>query len=187
MNQVKEALKILIKGENDAVALYGQFLDKANSEGYKNIATLFEALIMAERIHIKNHYNALGEEFLPDQSEQIQIGSTLENLKTALTGEIEENKNLYPQLIKSIKKECNTDYGKVAKLSMTWAKVVEKEHAKLLKAAYKSLKLGNDISFDNISICQVCGNVVINKIADKECTVCGHDHIFFKTINQGAQ
>lgn len=185
MNKVRRALKILIKGENDAVVLYGQFLDQAKLEGYNNIATLFEALIMAERIHIKNHYNALGEEFIPVKSEIKQIGSTLENLITALTGEAYENKKLYPQLIKSIKKECSNDYGKVAKLSMMWAKIVEKEHARLLKSAFKSLKSGNDILFDNISICQVCGNVVIDKIADKECTVCGHDHIFFKTISQG--
>lgn len=182
MNQVKDALKILIKGECDAVALYAQFSEKAKLEGFNNITMLFDALVAAERIHIKNHYNALGEEFTPEKSTPQEIGSTLDNLFTAITGEVEENKNLYPRLIKSIKKECKTDYGKVARLSMTWAKIVEKEHARLLKLAYKSLKSGKDLSFKTIMICQVCGNIVIDKIDEKECVVCGHDHIFFKSL-----
>jgi len=182
VNSVKEALRTLIKGENDAVALYKQFFEQAKKENLHNIALLFEALVMAEKIHIKNHFSALDEEFIPEKSKNQSIGTTLENLNTALTGEVRENKELYPRLIKSIKKDINTQYGKVAKLSMMWAKNVEKEHAKLLKKAFKSLKKGNDIKLHSISICQVCGNIVVNKNSQKVCDVCGHDDIFFKSI-----
>lgn len=182
MNKVKDALRILIQGESEAVDNYYAFSIQANSDGYRNISILFNALVMAEKIHIKNHYSALGEEFLTTKKEGIKVLSTLENIKAALIGEVEENKELYPRLIKSIKTECRYEYGKVARLSMNWAKSVEKEHAKLLKLAYTSLKSGKDIEYYSISICQVCGNVVLDKKPGKECSVCGHDSIFFKSI-----
>jgi len=182
LNKVKEALQILIQGECDAVENYNEFSIQADIDGLKNISILFKALVMAEEIHIKNHYNALGEEFSVAKNKAMVVSSTLNNLKASLEGEVEENKELYPRLIKSIKKECSDEYGKVAKLSMTWAKSAEKEHAKLLKLAYKSLKSGKDIAFDHISICQVCGNIVLNMDSSKECSICGHDSFFFESI-----
>ncbi|MGL1891764.1 MAG: rubrerythrin family protein [Spirochaetaceae bacterium] len=184
MNKVKSALKILIQGESDAVETYLAFANKAEEEGYINISLLFRALIVAERIHIKNHQNALGEDFIPVKNVLESVESTLININTALIGETEENKKLYPKLIKSIKKETSNEYGKVAKLSMMWAQKVEKEHARLLKIAYKSLSKGSDLDFKNILICQVCGNVEINKYNKNECGICGHDSIFFKSLTE---
>lgn len=185
MDNVKETLKILIKGENDAVKLYKAFSQVALDEGYRNISILFDALVMAEKIHIKNHKNALGEDFIPEVDNEIKVSNTVENIRKSLISEVKENRHLYPELIKKIKKECKFEYGKVARLSMIWARDAEKEHAKLLKLAYKSLIKGNDIKFKTIAICQVCGNLVINRIPKKECTVCGHDSIFFESITGG--
>lgn len=182
MEKTQRALKILIDGESSAVNMYNKFSLTAKKEGLKNIYMLFSALVMAEKIHIKNHYNALKEEYTPVIDDEYKIGSTLDNLNTAIKGEVEENKKLYPGLIKSIKSECKSEYGKVARLSMSWAQKVEKEHSVLIKKAFKSLKKGNDIEFKSIYICQVCGNVVLDDKAKKECEICGHDIIFFKSI-----
>ncbi len=138
----------------------------------------------AEGIHIKNHSNALKEEYTPKIEENIEVLDTIQNLKAAIYGEIEEGKTLYPKLIKSIKKECRSLYGKVAKLSMNWAQKVEKQHAILLKTAYKSLKNGKDIEINKIYICHVCGNILLNELSDKECSVCGHDVEFFKDFKR---
>lgn len=182
MDNVKDALKTLIDGERGAVQMYTAFGEKAKEEGFENIALLFKALVAAEKIHIKNHLNALGEEYNKIVSEEISVKSTMENVEQALKGEVEENKHLYPRLIKSIKKSCGEMYGKVARLSMVWARDVEKEHAKLLNKALKSLKTGSDISFEKISICQVCGNIVLDDSSEKECAICGHDAIFFQAV-----
>ncbi len=187
MDRVKYALKILIQGESEAVSLYEAFSEKAKSEGFLNISTLFLALVTAEKIHINNHIKALGEDFTPINNEIPEISSTFSNILTAIEGEVEENKTLYPNLIKSIKKDCGNQYGKVARLSMTWAQKVEKEHANLLKKALISQKKGEDLSFENISICQVCGNVVLNEDYKDECKVCGHDSMFFKGLLRGRQ
>ena len=67
-------------------------------------------------------------------------GLTIENLANAIKAESHEGKYLYSKLMKNIKNETNTEYGKVANLTMLWAKKVEKEHARILKKALKSLK-----------------------------------------------
>lgn len=182
MEKVKKALKILIDGESSAVKMYSKYSDIALNEGFGNISILFRSLAMAEKIHIKNHFNALGEEYTPVIDEDFKTETTLENIKEALNGEMEENKSLYPKLVKSIKKECKSHEGKVARLSMIWAQKVEKEHAKLLKRALKSIKQGKDFTFNEIYICQVCGNVVLDRKSEKECEVCGHDTLFFKSV-----
>ena len=184
MKEVKDALKILIQGESDAVDHYFMFSEQATKEGYNNIALLFKALAMAEKIHIKNHLNALGEEFEIKKNINTSVLSTKENIDLALNGEKVESRKLYPKLIKSIRKYNKSEYGKVAKLSMTWAKLAEKEHAKLLKIAYASLSKSQDMVFETLSVCNVCGNVVIDQKKDEECKICGHDSIFFETVTK---
>ncbi len=185
MEKTKKALKTLITGESEAVQKYKKFAEAACNEGFKNVGELFGALAQAETVHIRNHMQALGEDYVPDIGEEDVIDVTTENLRNALSGEISENKILYPQLIKSIKKECREIYGKVARLSMLWASKVEKAHAKLLKKALKSVEKGKDIEVNSIYICNVCGNIVFDADCKKECSVCGHDTIFFKRQKKG--
>ncbi len=184
MTKTKEALKTLIKGESEAVANYEQFVVIAETEGYKNIALLLQALLKAEKIHIRNHLQALGEQFTPQITKEPVSSSTLTNIEVAIKGEMEENKKLYPQLMRSIKSEKKQTYGKVAHLSMSWAQKVEKNHANLLKIALKQLKKEQDLEVNGIYVCDVCGNVVFADDNQKECTVCGHDTIFFKRVSK---
>lgn len=181
MIKSREALKILITGESNAVKTYEAFAQKAREEGYDKIAQLFSALSKAERLHIKNHLNALGEDFSP-QLEEVELGDTLANIQTALLGEGEESRKLYPHLMRSIKSECKSEYGKVARLSMLWAKKAEREHEKHLKKAYKYLKRGLDFPCEVIYLCQVCGNIEIDRLKGDVCDICGHDIQFFNEL-----
>ena len=182
MEKSKEALRILITGESNAVITYEKFSQIAHDDGFTNIGRLFDVLSKAERIHIKNHLHALEEDFEPELDDVVH-GSTKENVMAAIKGETEESKKLYPKLIKYIKSECKSEFGKVARLSMIWAQKVEKEHARLLKVALKSLSTGNDMKIESIYLCQVCGNIVLDNLNGKECDVCGHDSQFFNIIS----
>lgn len=181
MEKSKNALKILITGECNAVKTYEAYSLKAKEEGYVKIAALFAALSKAERIHIKNHLNALAEDYTV-VTDEVVAGSTLDNIKSAIEGESEESRELYPRLIRSIRSECKTEYGKVARLSMMWARKVEKEHARLLKRAYKALKKGIDFQFQTIYLCQVCGNIELDNLKGDVCDICGHDIQFFSPL-----
>lgn len=182
MEKSKEALKILISGESNAVKMYESFAAKAVEEGWNNIAVLLQALSQAEKIHIKNHRNALKEEFSVEP-EEVELKTTLENLTTAIEGETEETRKLYPRMLRFIKRDTKSEYGKVARLTMTWARKVEKEHARLLKKARKALGNGQDLEIKRIYLCQVCGNIVLDDLGDGICDVCGHDDQFFTQVN----
>ncbi len=183
MEKSKEALRVLITGESNAIKTYEIFSQKAYEDNYENIGLLFEVLAKAERIHVKNHLHALEEDFEPILDD-VTIQSTMENLQSAIIAETEESKKLYPKYIKYIKSECKSEFGKVAKLSMVWAQKVEKEHAKLLTLALKALKSREDLQLKSIYLCQVCGNIVINDLTDNVCSVCGHDRQFFSSMGR---
>lgn len=177
----EKALKILIEGETSASESYSNFGEKAEEDGFSIVGMLFKALSKAELVHIRNHKKALGFDYSP-KAEKVIVSDTLNNLKTAIEGETEENKKLYPSLIKKIKKETKTEKGKVARLTMVWAQKAESEHAKLLKKALKAIKSGKDLDAEQIFICRVCGNIILNKNEEKECSVCGHDFLFFDKV-----
>lgn len=177
----QSALKILIDGERNAVEQYSSYAEIAREEGLTGVACLFNALAAAEKVHIKNHLKALGEEYVPAEPEDFCVQSTVENLSAAITGEVEEAKKLYPRLLKSIRKEMSSQAGQVARLSMDWAMRVEKEHAKFLKQALKQLKNGSDFTFEVLKLCTVCGNLTLVD-DESSCSVCGHDIIFFSTL-----
>ena len=181
MEKSEKCLKESINGESTAVIMYNDFAEVADKENLPKTACLFRCLAHAEKVHIKNHMSALQQPDYEAVIEKYSVSSTIENLKSAIEGETYEFKKMYPQFFKEIKKEQNTDYGKVAMLSMQWSSTVEANHAKILKQALKCLKKGTDFDAENIYICKVCGNVEIGQ-PSKACAVCGHDAAFFELI-----
>lgn len=89
MDNLKEAFA----GESQANHKYMAFARKADEEGYTQIAKLFRAAAEAERVHAHNHFTIMGG-----------ISSTEENLKMAISGEIDEFENMYPDFIEEAKR-----------------------------------------------------------------------------------
>jgi rubrerythrin len=78
-------LKEAFAGESQANRKYLAFAEKADREGYPQVARLFRAAAEAETVHALNHLRALKG-----------IGSTAENLKEAIAGESAEFQKMYP-------------------------------------------------------------------------------------------
>jgi len=72
----KENLKAAFAGESQAYMKYALFANKAEEEGFKNIARLFRAIAFAEQVHAGNHLQALEG-----------INDTSSNLSAAMEGE----------------------------------------------------------------------------------------------------
>jgi rubrerythrin len=183
--EIKDALKTALNGENTAVKKYGEYAKKAAQDGYPNVAYLFRALVYAEKIHIKNHTNALKEDYESDL-ESYKVENTLENIQNSYDGEMHEHKNMYPDLRKKIRKNQTGKPGQVADLSMEWAAEVELTHAEILKKALKAVKNGQDGDFQKLYVCRVCGNMRIVK-KDEVCPVCGHDAKFYHLIERNGE
>jgi rubrerythrin len=60
MSNTQENLEAAFAGESQANRRYLFFADKAEKEGYAQIARLFRAAAEAETVHARNHLEALG-------------------------------------------------------------------------------------------------------------------------------
>jgi len=56
----KANLEAAFAGESQAHMKYAIFADKADKEGYPEVARLFRAISYAERVHATNHLRELG-------------------------------------------------------------------------------------------------------------------------------
>src|SRR5664279_2756692 len=94
MKSTTDNLKEAFAGESQASQKYLAFSKKAEKEGFRNVAALFRTAAAAERIHAEGHLEALDG-----------IGSTAENLATAVEGETYEYKKMYPPMLKQAEAE----------------------------------------------------------------------------------
>ena len=154
MSKSEQHLRDAFAGESQANRKYLAFAEKAEKEGYPQVAKLFRAAGAAETVHAHAHLRALGE-----------IGTTEDNLKVAVEGETHEFKNMYPEMIADAQEEGN----KTAERSFVYANEVEQVHAKLYQNALDNL---DSLEETDYHVCSVCGMTVENEPPDN-CPVCG--------------
>lgn len=152
----EENLKSAFAGESQAHMKYQIFSEKAEEEGFKNIARLFRAIAYAELVHAKNHLNALSG-----------VSQTPENLDVAIAGETFEVEQMYP----AYKLVAENQNEKMAVQAMHFALEAEKIHAAYYTEAREAAKSGKDIDIKEILICPVCGYTKIGDVPDR-CPVC---------------
>jgi rubrerythrin len=163
--KTQDNLKEAFAGESQANRKYLAFADKADQEGYKQVARLFRAAADAETVHAKNHLRVMGG-----------VGKTMDNLKTAISGETEEFKEMYPKFIEEAKKEKASD---AILLSFDVANQVEKIHAGLYQKALDDLGKNKETDYH---VCQICGNTVENGAPDR-CPICNAPKGMFKKMD----
>ncbi len=184
MKQTQQCLHEMIAGEMNATASYTESAHIALREDFPNVAYLFFALACAEEIHANNARRLLEGDFSPEKA-GTSPGPTQANLAAALRSETEEFKKWYPRLIRRLKPELAQSTTRAARLAMIWARDAEKQHARLLKAALKSLEKGQDFDLDRIYLCEACGNLELRSEDPKDaCKVCGHDPRFFRCVER---
>jgi rubrerythrin len=161
-NNLQEAFS----GESKANRRYIFFAEKAEKEGYPQVAKLFRAVGEAETVHARNHLNAMDA-----------IGTTKDNLMAASIGEHQEFTSMYPFFIEIAGEEMNER----AKRTFDWADKVEKIHYGYFEAALKTIKEGKKPEDATYYVCQVCGNTVTGSVPDK-CPICGAPAKAFKKV-----
>jgi rubrerythrin len=153
MSKTEQNLWDAFAGESQANRKYLAFAQKAEREGHAQIAKLFRAAAEAETVHAHAHLRTLGA-----------VGSTAENLKTAVAGETHEFKAMYPEMIKTAIAEGD----KNAERSFTYANEVEKVHAALYQKALDTI---DHPEVADYYVCSVCGYTCENEPPDT-CPVC---------------
>ena len=166
-NKTDENLQEAFAGESQANRKYLFFAEKADKEGYPQVARLFRAAADAETVHAKNHLNVLNG-----------VGSTEENLVAASEGEHHEFTAMYPPFIEEAEKEGNAK----AKRTFEYANKVEEVHHGLFQEALKAVKEGAEMKEEPYYVCPVCGYTTASEAPEK-CPVCGTPAKSFKKID----
>jgi rubrerythrin len=152
----KDNLEAAFAGESQAHMKYLIFADKAEKEGFDNIARLFRATSYAEQIHATSHFKTLKG-----------VGKTADNLDAAIGGETYEVDEMYPAFIAVAKEQDE----KAALRSNEWAMEAEKVHAALYGKAKTAVEGGSDLEIGHVHVCSVCGWTGEGEPPD-ECPLC---------------
>ncbi len=131
--KTEENLKEAFAGESQANRRYLYFAQKADIEGYPDVAALFRSVAEGETGHAFGHFDFLAEVGDPATGEP--VGDTDENLKSAIAGETYEYTEMYPGFSKTAREE---GFEEVAEWLETLARA-EKSHAGRFTQALESV------------------------------------------------
>ena len=162
-----ENLTAAYRGETNANHRYTLSAEKADAEGYPQVALLFRAAAQAEAIHRELHRSAiiaLGGNVVSFPLDGVKVGTTAENLEAAIKGESYERDSMYPRFLT----QARLDNATHAIRSLTFASTAEAEHAKLYQVALN--ELGRNSKTDYY-VCSVCGYTTTSLPA-KNCPSC---------------
>ncbi|MEI8393390.1 MAG: rubrerythrin family protein [Rhodospirillaceae bacterium] len=126
-------LKAAFAGESQANRRYLYFAQKADIEGYNDIAAVFRATAEGETGHAHGHLEYLEE--VGDPATGAPIGPTADNLRASILGEIREYTDIYPSMAKTAREE---GFAEIADWFETLAKA-EKSHAGRFQRALDTL------------------------------------------------
>ena len=128
-NNLKEAFA----GESQANRRYLYFAQKADVEGYNDVAAVFRSTAEGETGHAHGHLEFLEE--VGDPATGKPIGETKDNLVSAVAGETHEYTDMYPGMAKTAREE---GFEEIADWFETLAKA-EKSHAGKFKKTLESI------------------------------------------------
>ena len=94
-----ENLKDAFAGESQANRRYLYFAQKADVEGYNDVAAVFRSTAEGETGHAHGHLEYL--EAVGDPATGLPIGATDANLKAAIAGETHEYTDMYPGMART--------------------------------------------------------------------------------------
>jgi rubrerythrin len=141
-------------GEAKAALRLRVFAEKADQEGYPQIAKLFRVIAFSEEIHGARALQVLG-----------RVRGTEENLAASFESESKVAEVAYDQFVKQAEAEGNVP----AVLHFSQSRDVEDVHAKLYKEAMSHMMEERETIY---YVCKVCG-YVSDSILPEECPVCG--------------
>jgi rubrerythrin len=167
MASTQNNLKAAFAGESQANRKYLFFAERAEKDGFPQVARLFRAVAEAETVHARKHLQTLDG----------GIGETAKNLEAAIDGELYESTEMYPDFIRQAESENN----KAAITGFTWANKVEELHADLYDKALEAVKSGKAMKDVPYFVCQGCGYTAEGNAPDR-CPVCGAPASRFKKV-----
>ena len=151
-----ENLRTAFAGESQANQKYRLFAKRAEQDGLPNLARLFRTTAEAERIHAEGHLKAMDA-----------VGSSVENLQTAIAGETYEFTEMYPPMLAQAQAEAHK-----ARRMFGYAVEAEAVHARIYQLALDAARQNQDMTEAEFYLCPVCGYIELGR-PTVDCPICG--------------
>jgi rubrerythrin len=164
MDGTKEALQQAYAGEAKAALRLKVYAEKAEQEGYPQIAKLFRVIACSEAIHGARALKVLKE-----------IKTTEENLAESFESEQRVAQIAYGEFVRQAEAEGN----QAAVLHFSQSRDVEETHAALYKEAMNHMLEEREATY---YVCKICGYVA-DGILPEACPVCGAKREQFKPFS----
>ena len=132
--KTEQNLKAAFAGESQANRRYLYFAAKADAEGHNDVAMTFRSTAEGETGHAHGHLEYL--EDLGDPVTGLPLGSTEDNLRSAIASEIHESVDMYPGMAATARAEGFDDIA-------DWFEILakaERSHAERFQKALQNLK-----------------------------------------------
>ncbi|MCP5104370.1 MAG: rubrerythrin family protein [bacterium] len=153
MDKMKDAFYQVYVGEAKAALRLKLYAQKAETEGYPQIAKLFRAISFSEEIHGIRALRMLGA-----------VKGTEENLTASFESETTVAEVKYKEFLQMALAEGKNNQAKI----FSQARDVEETHAALYKKTMEHMLEDRDVDYH---VCLVCGYVADGDVPDK-CPVC---------------
>jgi rubrerythrin len=171
-------------GESQARNRYTYFAAKAKTDGYVQMADIFEETANQEREHAKRLFKLLegGEAEVTATFPAGVIGTTADNLRGAAAGERYEHSEMYPGFAAIAQEE---GFPEIAQIFLSIA-VAEKQHEKRYLDLLANIE--NDRVFRRnepaVWRCRNCGYLHTGTEALDRCPACNHPRAHFELLGE---
>ena len=171
-------LRAAFEAEMVASQNYVAYSRKAGEEKYPNIAYLFKAFSVSEKIHAENYKRILATLSVAPETPEFKalILDTKSNLLKASEGELKKIKQTYPDFLAKLK---NESYAQ-AVISCMYSWKSHQQHERKISEIrkYSQIFFGSvakkieDAKFD-FYVCEICGST-IDAAPQAPCEICNH-------------
>ena len=177
-------------GESQARNRYNIYAKIAKTEGFEQIAEIFNVTADNERVHAKNFWRAAHAvmeqtgksmpEISVDAMAPLKVGKTIDNLKAAIEGETYEHTKMYPDIANTAEKE---GFKAIAEQVRAIAKA-EDHHAKRYTALLKEVEAKTVFKKSKPTrwVCRECGYVHEGEEPPDKSPSCFHPASYFEVF-----
>ncbi|MCF7910415.1 rubrerythrin family protein [Candidatus Pacearchaeota archaeon] len=189
MEKTLKNLSMAFIGESQARNRYTYYAKIAKKEGYEQISSIFLETAEQEKIHAKRlfeHIQELKKELSKEVNAEIEVqakapttyGKTIENLKSAISGENYEYTEMYPNFANIADEE---GLPEIAARLRAIARA-ESHHEERYKKLLEQLEAGTIFkkSGEKIWVCRECGYVHEGKEPPEVCPSCDHPRAYYQ-------
>ena len=183
-----DLLKKAYRAEMIASKHYDRYCQKALSEDYQNIAYLFSALSISEKIHADNYQKlivSLGATLRKIEI-SVSISNTKENLNIASMKELEKINEFYPEILKELSSESH----ELAVISCVYSWKSHQQHEEMINdikkysgVFFRRLARKIEDMKLNYYVCKICGST-INEKPEKPCVICNYPMFHHREIKR---